>query len=57
MKISVITPIYNEEKNIPELFGQLTDALNKIGSSYEIINVVDFDPNMNKCNYHDFLLF
>ncbi len=39
--LSIITPIYNEEKNIPLLFGELTSVLEKITSNYEIIAVND----------------
>lgn len=39
MKISVITPIYNEEDNIKQLFNEIADALN--GYDYEIIGVND----------------
>lgn len=41
MKISVVSPIYNEEKNIPLLFNELTAALGKITPDYEIIAVND----------------
>jgi glycosyltransferase involved in cell wall biosynthesis len=40
-KLSIITPIYNEEKNIPLLFNELTFALGKITPDYEIIAVND----------------
>lgn len=41
MKISVVLPIYNEEKNIPVLYDELNDVLTKIGNSYEIVCVND----------------
>lgn len=41
MKISVITPIYNEAKNIPILFDELSSVLSKIGCEYEIIAIND----------------
>ncbi len=41
MKISVVTPIYNEAKNIPILFKELREALSLIDADYEIIAVND----------------
>ncbi|MEN9647302.1 MAG: hypothetical protein RLY57_106 [Candidatus Parcubacteria bacterium] len=41
MKVSIVTPIYNEAKSLPQLFNELTDVLTKQGSSYEIIAVDD----------------
>lgn len=41
MKISVVLPVYNEEKNIPQLYAELKTVLNKIGGEYEIICVDD----------------
>lgn len=40
LKFSIVIPIYNEEENIPELYGRLTHALKELGS-YEIIFVDD----------------
>lgn len=39
--ISVIVPIYNELKNIPQLIARLSDSLAKTGVPYEIIFVDD----------------
>lgn len=39
--ISVIIPIYNEEKNIPELYNRLTSTLNSLSTVYELIFVND----------------
>ncbi|MES3005128.1 MAG: glycosyltransferase family 2 protein [Patescibacteria group bacterium] len=41
MKISVVTPVYNESKNIPILVGELEAVLNKLTLQYEIIAVND----------------
>lgn len=41
MKISVVTPIYNEEKNIPILFRELSSVLAGLKVEYEIIAVND----------------
>ncbi len=35
--ISVVIPVYNEEKNLEELYRRLTGALDKLGKTYEII--------------------
>lgn len=35
--ISVVIPVYNEEKNLEQLYQRLTTALDKLGKSYEII--------------------
>lgn len=40
-QISVISPIYNEEKNIPTLYDGLKNVLDKLGQSYEIIFIND----------------
>ncbi|GAA4309923.1 glycosyltransferase family 2 protein [Nibribacter koreensis] len=39
--ISVIVPIYNEEKNLPELYRRLTDTLLGLGLPYELVFVND----------------
>ncbi|MFZ2522315.1 MAG: glycosyltransferase family 2 protein [Minisyncoccia bacterium] len=41
MKISVVTPIYNEAKNIPILLKELKDVLVNISDDYEIITIDD----------------
>lgn len=35
--LSVIIPVYNEAENLPPLFKRLTETLDKVGQSYEII--------------------
>jgi len=39
--ISVIVPIFNEEKNIPVMFNRLKDALTKTQETFEIIYIND----------------
>ena len=39
--MSVVLPIYNEEKNIPQLFSRLTETLSALPYEYEIIAVDD----------------
>ncbi len=41
MKVSVVTPIYNEAKNIPILFDEIGEVLVGMGVEYEIIGVND----------------
>jgi undecaprenyl-phosphate 4-deoxy-4-formamido-L-arabinose transferase len=39
--LSVVVPIYNEEQSLPVLFQRLTQALDKLNKTYEIIFVDD----------------
>ncbi|OGC69112.1 glycosyltransferase [candidate division WWE3 bacterium RIFOXYC1_FULL_39_7] len=39
--LSIVIPIYNEEKNIPELYKQLKPILKKLSSKHEIIYIND----------------
>ncbi len=39
--ISIIVPIYNEQENIPILYGQLVKVMDKVGQPYEVIFVND----------------
>jgi glycosyltransferase involved in cell wall biosynthesis len=41
MKLSVVTPVYNESKNLPELHKQLTEVLSSLPYPYEIIATDD----------------
>jgi|TARA_B100001093_G_scaffold520093_1_gene612622 dolichol-phosphate mannosyltransferase len=40
-KLSIIVPVYNEEKNIPEFLNRLLATLKKINIDYEIIFLLD----------------
>lgn len=40
-KISIVSPIYNEEKNIPLLYDNITQVMNGLSISYEIILIND----------------
>jgi dolichol-phosphate mannosyltransferase len=40
-KFSIVIPVYNEEHNIPELYQRLTDVMDILSESYEIIFVND----------------
>jgi glycosyltransferase involved in cell wall biosynthesis len=39
--VSIVLPVYNEEKSLKELHSKLTDALTKLGLEYEIIAIDD----------------
>jgi len=39
--VSVVIPVYNEEDSLPLLFGRLYPALDKLGTSYEVVFVND----------------
>ena len=41
MKISVVIPVFNEERNIPELYQRLSAMMNGLGTDFEIIFVDD----------------
>lgn len=41
MKLSLIIPIYNEEKSIPELFEKIFDVMSRLKNPYEVIAVND----------------
>jgi polyisoprenyl-phosphate glycosyltransferase len=41
MQISVVVPVYNEEKNIPEFVRRIQPVLEKITAQYEIIFAMD----------------
>ena len=41
MEISVVIPVYNEEKSIPELFSEIVHVLEKEKLSFEIVAVND----------------
>ena len=57
-EISIVVPLYNEEKNLDCLFKRLTSVLDKINISYEIICVNDGSKDntleclieQNRCN-------
>lgn len=40
-KVSIIVPVFNEEKNLEPLYKSITDVMSKIGYSYEIIFIDD----------------
>ena len=40
-RLSVVIPVYRAERNLPDLYRQLTAALEEIGSEFEIIFVED----------------
>ena len=40
-RISLVIPVYNEEENLPELFRELMEVLEKLSVSFEIIFIDD----------------
>ena len=40
-ELSVVVPLYNEQENLPELYGRLTCSLAALGVDYELIFVND----------------
>lgn len=56
LDISVVIPVYNESGNIEKLYNRLTEALEEIGRSYEVVAVNDgsSDDTYQKLNdIHD----
>lgn len=41
MEISILIPLFNEENSLPELYQKITDVLNRLNKSYEIIFIDD----------------
>jgi len=41
LDLSVIVPVYNEEKNLRQLYGEITAACDKLNRTYEIILIDD----------------
>ncbi|GJQ34881.1 MAG: dolichol-phosphate mannosyltransferase [Anaerolineaceae bacterium] len=41
MNISLIIPVYNEQDNLPMLFEAITDTMNSLGKTWEVIYVDD----------------
>lgn len=46
--ISVIIPVYNEEKNVPRITRELTPIMNELGKEYEIVLVDDGSTDSSK---------
>lgn len=46
-KLSVVIPLFNEAESIQPLYDELTDALTKIGQSYEVIVVDDGSTDLS----------
>lgn len=41
MKLSIVVPVYNEEKNLPELFEQIVQAVTPLGHAWDVTFVDD----------------
>lgn len=48
MDLSIVVPVYREEKNVPEFLRQLTPILKGISSDYEIIFCLDPSPDQTE---------
>ncbi len=46
--ISVVIPVYNEEENLPTLISQLTEVLQGLGKSYEMVFVDDGSTDQSR---------
>lgn len=54
-KISVVVPVYNEEKNVPVVVDRLSQVMGRIGFDYEIIFALDPCPDRTEevvLSYH-----
>lgn len=45
MKISIVVPVYNEEKNLPELYERIEAAMLPLGYSWDVTFVDDGSPD------------
>ncbi len=48
MDLSIVVPVYREEKNIPEFFRQITPVLESLSLDYEIIFCLDPSPDQTE---------
>jgi dolichol-phosphate mannosyltransferase len=48
MELSIVVPVYREEKNIPEFFRQITPVLAELSMDYEIIFCLDPSPDQTE---------
>jgi glycosyltransferase involved in cell wall biosynthesis len=48
IEISVVIPVYNEEENLPILISQLTEVLEGVGRSYEMVFVDDGSADQSR---------
>jgi dolichol-phosphate mannosyltransferase len=48
MMLSIVVPVYNEEKNIPEFLGRLRPILSGLTEDYEIIFALDPSPDQTE---------
>jgi glycosyltransferase involved in cell wall biosynthesis len=55
-RISLVIPVYNEEENLPELFRELTEVLEKLSVSFEIIFIDDGSKDRSEAILREFAL-
>jgi polyisoprenyl-phosphate glycosyltransferase len=48
MELSIVVPVYREEKNVPEFLRQLTPILEGMATDYEIIFCLDPSPDQSE---------
>ena len=48
IEISVVIPVYNEEENLPTLISRLTEVLEGLGKSYEMVFVDDGSTDQSR---------
>ncbi len=48
MDLSIVVPVYREEKNVPEFFRQITPVLEGLSLDYEIIFCLDPSPDQTE---------
>ena len=48
MKLSIVVPVYNEEKNLPELFGQVHSTLKDVDYDWDLTFVDDGSRDQSK---------
>jgi len=54
--ISLVIPVYNEEESLPELFRELTEVLEKLSVSFEIIFIDDGSKDRSGAILREFAL-
>lgn len=55
-RISLVIPVYNEEENLPELFRELMEVLEKLSVSFEIIFIDDGSKDRSEAILREFAL-
>jgi dolichol-phosphate mannosyltransferase len=48
MDLSIVVPVFKEEKNVPEFLRQITPILESLSSGYEIVFCLDPSPDQTE---------